>query len=208
MAIENPESLEDIVGHQDKKPTFQKYIEIGEIVTDLMFSGPPGVGKSAIAQILQKETTSGEINRRRIVCGETKNKGEDNTPRNVREKIGDSLDKLPLMNDPHNVVILEEFDSFKKDEQKKFKGLFEREGNARIILVTNHPEDIPEPVKSRFKQFRFSNLEDEEIRELAKRFEEEKSLDVEEKTVELIVNKADGDARTAIQELKELKARL
>jgi DNA polymerase III delta prime subunit len=132
----------------DELLTFPRVKEILKdgITTNLFFCGSPGIGKSSVSRILAKDYNTLEIN-----C--SLERGIDT----LREKIMSFCVSTDLTFDDDNspkkikLVQLEEADNATTDFYMALRALMEQFANKVFFICNlNHPEKVPDPIKSRF----------------------------------------------------------
>lgn len=194
-----PESLDDYVGQQHligENKVLRKMIERDE-VQSMIFWGPPGVGKTTLAQIIAKTTKSQYITFSAVNSGikeikEIMNKAEDNRQRGQK-----------------TIIFVDEIHRFNKAQQDAFLPYVERGSITLIGATTENPSfEINSALLSRCKVFVLKGLETSDLVTLLKNaIKSPKGLGdwnitIDDNLIELIARYANGDARTALNTLE------
>lgn len=192
-----PESLEQIKGHEDIIRSLEQYVETGEL-PNLLFAGPPGVGKTASAVAIARELfgDSWEDNFLEL------NASDDRGINVVRDEVK-SFSRAATSDADFRIIFLDEADSLTSDAQAALRRTMEKfSGNVRFILSCNYSSQIIEPIQSRCTLYRFTPLNDKAVREQILEISDEESLEITESAVEALVYAAKGDMRVAVNGLK------
>lgn len=194
-----PESLDEYVGQQHligENKVLRKMIERDE-VQSMIFWGPPGVGKTTLAQIIAKTTKSLYITFSAVNSGikeikEIMNKAEDNRQRGQK-----------------TIIFVDEIHRFNKAQQDAFLPYVERGSITLIGATTENPSfEINSALLSRCKVFVLKGLETSDLVTLLKNaIKSPKGLGdwnitIDDNLIELIARYANGDARTALNTLE------
>ena len=149
-----PESLEQVVGQQHllgPGKALRQLIESGDI-PNLIFYGPPGVGKTTVASIIAKRTDRAL---RRL-------NGTNASTADIRALVAE----LDTLSAPNGILLyLDEIQYFNKRQQQS---LLEYIENGKITLIASTTENpyfyIYPAVLSRCTVFEFKSVPAEEIR--------------------------------------------
>ena len=135
-----PKTIDDCILPQSLKTLFQSFIEKGEI-SNLLFSGTPGVGKTTVAKALCEQ-----MNCDWIMINGSEEGGIDV----LRNKIKNFASTVSLSGGK-KVVILDEADYLNpQSTQPALRGFVEEfHKNCRFILTCNFKNRIIEPLHSR-----------------------------------------------------------
>lgn len=194
-----PESLDEYVGQQHligENKVLRKMIERDE-VQSMIFWGPPGVGKTTLAQIIAKTTKSQYITFSAVNSGikeikEIMNKAEDNRQRGQK-----------------TIIFVDEIHRFNKAQQDAFLPYVERGSITLIGATTENPSfEINSALLSRCKVFVLKGLETSDLVILLKnaiispKGLGDWNITIDDNLIELIARYANGDARTALNTLE------
>jgi DNA polymerase III delta prime subunit len=151
-----PRYVEDFL-FQNKSIRRQILQMIGnQQIPHLLFSGPPGCGKTTLANIIVAEIGIEQTDVLLI------NASDENSVDIVRDKIKNFISSYSLS--VFKVVRLEEVDHFTPSAQAILRVMMEEyANNVRFILTCNYDNKILPAVKSRCQEFKFASPNIEEV---------------------------------------------
>ena len=194
-----PSSINDVILPVNLKNTFKNLVEKGE-VTNLLFSGSAGTGKTTVAKALCKELNCDYI----IVNGSDEGRSIDVLRDKIKKFVSTSS-----MKDKPKVVIIDEADYLGIAVQPALRNFIEEFAkNSRFILTCNFKHKIIEPLHSRCAVIDFSIPKDQKptlMAETAKRMIQ--ILDIENVTYKKeclfeVVKRFFPDTRRLMNELQ------
>ena len=194
-----PKTIDDCILPQSLKTLFQSFIDKGEI-SNMLFSGTPGVGKTTVAKALCEQ-----MNCDWIMINGSEEGGIDV----LRNKIKNFASTVSLSGGK-KVVILDEADYLNpQSTQPALRGFVEEfHKNCRFILTCNFKNRIIEPLHSRFSniEFRINNKDKPKLaNQLFQRATfilSEQNIDYEKPVVAELIKKHFPDFRKLINELQ------
>ena len=194
-----PKTIDDCILPASLKPLFQPFIDKGEI-SNMLFSGTPGVGKTTVAKALCEQ-----MNCDWIMINGSEEGGIDV----LRNKIKNFASTVSLSGGK-KVVILDEADYLNpQSTQPALRGFVEEfHKNCRFILTCNFKNRIIEPLHSRFSniEFRINNKDKPKLAaqlfERARFILAEQDIAYERAVIAELVNKHFPDNRKLINELQ------
>jgi putative ATPase len=194
-----PETMEDVVGQSHiigKNKILNKIIESKQI-PNMIFFGPPGVGKTTVANIIAKATDKKfyKLNATNASVSDIKN-------------IIGNLDSLLTMNGV--LLYLDEIQNFNKKQQQS---LLEYTENGKITLIASTTENpyfyVYNALLSRSTVFEFKALEIDDIfagldriLKIIRQEYENTVIECSDDTLKYIAESSSGDLRRAINILQ------
>lgn len=193
-----PENLEQVFGqtHLLGPGKILRELITQDRVTSMILWGPPGVGKTTLAQVIAKQTKAGFISFSAVTSG-------------IKEikKIMQEAEANTAYGQK-TIVFVDEIHRFNKAQQDAFLPFVE---NGSIVLIgatTENPSfEINSALLSRLKVFVLKQLTKEQLVELldrACRVGFEKELAASKALLEQLAIFSDGDARNALNTLEML----
>ena len=196
-----PETLEEVAGQKHllgKGKLLRRAIETDRF-SSLIFYGPPGVGKTTLAYVIARQTSSYFV----MLNGVESNVGE------IRDKIAEAKTRFSL-HGQKTILFVDELHRFNKAQQDVLLPHLER-GTVRFIgATTENPFfAINSAMLSRSQVFPLEPVAADELEALLRRAKDDPvrglgkmPLIVDEEALQHLALKADGDARKALTALE------
>ena len=189
-----PESLSDMVGQPhlfSKNSIFYKTINKNNI-PNMIFYGPPGVGKTTVANIIAKNTEM-------LLC---KLNGTTASLDDVKKVIDDSKSVFASKG---VLLYLDEIQYFNKKQQQSLLEYVEKGLITLIASTTENPYFYIYPaLLSRCTVFEFKLISKDEIKKGLERIINLKKIKIEDEAVDRLALASNGDIRKAINNLEVL----
>ena len=194
-----PASLQDYVGQKHllgKGKILYNLIE-KDMVSSMIFWGPPGVGKTTLARIIARQTQAHFINFSAVTSG-------------IREikTVMKEADGARLYG-RNTIVFVDEINRLKKSQQDAFLPYVEKGSIILIGATTENPSfEVNAALLSRCKVFVLKALEVSDLVELLKHaLQDERGFGsqhvlITEEQLHMLAVFANGDARTALNTLE------
>jgi putative ATPase len=184
-----PQQLDEIVGQShllDPGKPLRTAIERDQIPSMILW-GPPGVGKTTLAQVIARITKSNFVPFSAVLAG----------IKEIKEIMA-AAEKARRLG-RRTLVFVDEIHRFNKAQQDAFLPHVER-GNITLIgATTENPSfEVISALLSRTRVFVLKPLSDEDIIILLRRAIERERFNIDEESVRFIAVLANGDARAAL----------
>jgi replication factor C small subunit len=194
-----PIRLDQVVGQDETIERLKSYVATKNL-PHLLFSGPPGVGKTASAVSIAREIFGEELWRENFT---ELNASDERGIDVVRTKIKNFAKTAPIGGAGFKIIFLDEADALTPDAQSALRRTMERfSSNCRFILSCNYSSRIIEPIQSRCAVYRFRRLSDEAIRKRLEYIAKDQDLSVSEDGYKALIYVAQGDMRKAVNSLQ------
>jgi len=161
-------------------------------ISNFLFAGPAGVGKSTLALIIARELFGDTFRQNFLELNASDERGIDV----VRSTIKDFARTKAVGNVPFKIIFLDECDSLTKEAQQALRRTMENFTNStRFVLSCNYSSKIIDPIQSRCTIFRFKPLEKEHIKQIIEEIAKHEKIKVDKKAVEALYEVSNGDVR-------------
>ena len=204
-----PRNFAEFVGQEEiagKGKLLRKLVENDEL-SSIIFWGPPGVGKTTLAQIIANQTKAHFIIFSAVDAGREE----------LRKVVKEAKDRLYGIEKQSTILFVDEIHRWNKAQQDALLPCVERGDIILIGATTENPSfEIIGPLLSRSRVFILKSLSEKNIEEIIKQALKDKErglgsyeVKIKDDVVELLAGLSGGDARVALNGLElSVKAKM
>ena len=194
-----PSYLDDIIDNKDIINIIRNMKEKGDFI-NLLFSGPPGTGKTTLALSICIHIY-GIANYKNNIL--ELNASDERGIDTVRNKIPDFAERSSKFK--YKIIILDEADAMTQDAQCALRIMIEKfSKNTRFILIVNNLSKIISGLQSRCINIHFNKVKSNDALIKLKKISEVESLNIKDSTLEYLLS-VSKDFRNVLQTLQCLQ---
>lgn len=188
-----PKVFKDVVGQKEVCKSLLEYVSQRRVPHCILFSGPPGTGKTTLARILANKLHCELGDLSELNAASTRGIDE------VRERIERRLRYSPLSGGDNRAWILDEAHKLTNDAQSSLlKTLEEPPSKVYFMLCTTHPAKLIPTIRDRCTQYVLRLLTDQEMGQLIKKIADKEKISLSDEVTEKIISVAGGSPRKAL----------
>ncbi len=198
-----PQTLNEIVNQTEIVSRFKNFVEEKNL-PHLLLVGPAGVGKTTSILAMARDLY-GPGYRNFIL---ELNASDERGIGIIREKVKNFARTAAIASPvSFKILIMDEADHLTSDAQHALRRTMEiYTKTCRFCLIGNYSENIIDPIQSRCSVFRFSPLEEPDLKEYIQIIADKEKLDIVEEGLDAIYQSAKGDVRKSINLLQAAAA--
>ncbi|MBU8882959.1 replication-associated recombination protein A [Kaistella sp. DKR-2] len=195
-----PKTLDEVLGQEHltgKNGTVRKMLE-NDTLNSLIFWGPPGTGKTTLAEIISEKSGRKFFKLSAVSSG----------VKDVREVIEDAK-KQNLFSGKPPILFIDEIHRFNKSQQDSLLHAVEKGWIVLIGATTENPSfEVVSALLSRSQVYVLKSLSYEKLEELAEtalnKYNEKEKTDFKIKDKEAFIQYSGGDARKLINSVENV----
>ncbi len=195
-----PRILDDVVNQKGIVKRLKQFVK-DKSMPHLIFAGPAGTGKTTSALAIVRELYGRRmlVNRTYLELNASDARGIDV----IRTYIKDFAKARPPIDISFKILILDEADNMTSPAQQALRRTMEKyTNNCRMILICNYSNKIIPPIQSRCVVFRFSSLNNDDIKKRVKYIAQQENITLTPDGLNSLTDVSRGDCRRAINYLQ------
>jgi replication factor C small subunit len=198
-----PQSLDDMVNQTEIIGRLKNFVK-DKNLPHLLFVGPAGTGKTTSILALARDLYGSGYRSFILELNASDERGINV----IREKVKNFARTASISSEvPFKILIMDEADSLTSAAQHALRRTMEiYTRTCRFCLIGNYSENIIEPIQSRCSIFRFSPLDEEDIKGWIGSIAEKESVKLLDEGLNAIREAAQGDMRKATNLLQAAAA--
>jgi replication factor C small subunit len=195
-----PKTLDEVVDQEEVISSLKSILRT-KAIPHMLFTGPPGVGKTATAHALARDLYGPKYIAQGLFL--EINASDERGIQVIREKVKTFARSVSFSDVGFRILLLDESDQLTPEAQHSLRRTMELySSTCRFILAANYSNRIIEPIQSRCAIFRFKPLQKDKVVDYLRKIAEMEKIEVTDKALEEIYEFSEGDLRKCINALQ------
>jgi replication factor C small subunit len=198
-----PQSLNQMINQKEIVSRFKTFVEEKNL-PHLLLVGPAGVGKTTSILALSRDLYGSGYRNFILELNASDERGIGV----IREKVKNFARTAAIASPvSFKILIMDEADHLTSDAQHALRRTMEiYTKTCRFCLIGNYSENIIDPIQSRCSVFRFSPLEEKDLKDYIQLIADKENLDIVDEGLDAIYQASKGDVRKSINLLQAAAA--
>lgn len=190
-----PTTIAELVGQPKVQATMKELLQQKNIVLPhMIFTGPPGVGKTSTAVALAKDLYGSEWRSNLHIYNASDSRGIDFIRGTIKQ-----LTMVQPVSAAFQIIFLDEADELTSQAQDSLKQIMQQfTETTKFIFACNNQDKIIQPIKDRCSVFSFTRIPEDLIVQRLKLVCGKEGITYDEGTLEILAQRANGSLRQAI----------
>lgn len=200
-----PQNFEELILSKEKQNILLKFFS-GKDFPNLLFFGPPGVGKTSTILTCAKKLYGKDAKFMVLELNASNERGIEVVRNKIKEFTTTKLGIVEnIARDIPKLIILDEVDSISSNAQSALLIEMEkRMKNARFCLICNYVHKLSIAIQSRCMKFKFSPLNNIQIKTRLSDVLEKENLQLTNDGLEALTKISKGDLRKSLNILQQI----